>query len=62
MISADLALLLIKKGRELESQVSQSADIDTTTEEISEDVESTLVRTAKRKKVKRIKKKKLKRK
>ena len=39
MISSDLALLLIKKGRLAASQAVQSTSIDTTTEETSEEVE-----------------------
>ena len=58
MISGDLALLLIKKGRLAASQATQSTSIDTTTEEISEEVESTLVRKPRHRKKKRIKKKK----
>mgnify|MGYP003204101167 FL=1 len=50
MISADLALLLIKKGRLAASQAAQSTSIDTTTEETSEDVESTLVRKSRHRK------------
>ena len=60
MISADLALLLIKKGRLAASQAAQSTSIDTTTEETSEDVESTLVRKSRHRKKKKIKKKKVK--
>lgn len=60
MISADLALLLIKKGRLAASQAAQSTSIDTTTEETSEEVESTLVRKSKHRKKKKIKKKKVK--
>lgn len=64
MISSDLALLLIKKGRLLSSQAEQSTNIDTTGDDISEDIESTLVRKSihqKKKKVKRkIKKRKYK--
>lgn len=62
MISGDLALLLIKKGRLAKSQAAQSASIDNETDEISEEVESTLVRKSipiKKKKIKKkIKKKK----
>ena len=60
MISADLALLLIKKGRLAASQAAQSTSIDTTTEETSEEVESTLVRKSRHRKKKKIKKKKVK--
>ena len=60
MISADLALLLIKKGRLAASQAAKSTSIDTTTEETSEDVESTLVRKSRHRKKKKIKKKKVK--
>lgn len=60
MISADLALLLIKKGRLAASQAAQSTSIDTTTEETSEEVESTLVRKSRHRKKKKIKKKKIK--
>ena len=49
MISADLALLLIKKGRLAASQAAQSTSIDTTTEETSEDVESTKKKIKKKK-------------
>ncbi len=56
MISGDLALLLIKKGRLARSQAAQSASIDTTTDETSEDVESTLIRKPIHRKKKRIKK------
>ena len=52
MISADLALLLIKKGRLAASQAAQSTSIDTTT--------STLVRKYRNKKKKKNKKKKVK--
>ena len=55
MISADLALLLIKKGRLAASQAAQSTSIET-----SEDVESTLVRKSRHRKKKKIKKKKVK--
>ncbi len=57
MISGDLALLLIKKGRLARNQAAQSASIDTTTDETSEEVESTLVKKSMNRKKKRIKKK-----
>ena len=57
MISADLALLLIKKGRLAASQATQSTVVDTTTDETSEEIESTLVRKPRPRKKKKIKKK-----
>lgn len=57
MISGDLALLLIKKGRLTRSQAAQSASIDATTDETYEEVESTLVRKSRHRKKKKIKKK-----
>ena len=58
MISSDLALLLIKKGREARSQLAaQEADIGSESDEVSdEDVGSSLSRNLKTKKVKKIKK------
>ena len=57
MISGDLALLLIKKGRLAKSQAAQSASIDIGTDETSEEVESTLSRKSRPIRKKKIKKK-----
>ena len=57
MISGDLALLLIKKGRLAKSQAAQSASIDIGTDETSEEVESTLIRKSRPIRKKKIKKK-----
>ena len=57
MISGDLALLLIKKGRLARSETAQSTSIDTTTDETSEEVESTLVRRSRHRKKRKLKKK-----
>ena len=57
MISGDLALLLIKKGRLLSSQAAQNSSIDTTSDKTSEDVEAALIRKSTHRKKKKIKKK-----
>ena len=63
MISSDLALLLIKKGREARSQqAAQEADIESESDEVSdEDIGSTLPKNIKTRKVKKVRKRKKKR-
>ena len=63
MVSSDLALLLIKKGREARSQqAAQEADIESESDEVSdEDIGSTLPKNIKTRKVKKVRKRKKKR-
>ena len=60
MVSSDLALLLIKKGREARShQAAQEADIESESDQVSEeDIGSTLPKNIKTRKVKKVRKRK----
>lgn len=57
MISGDLALLLIKKGRLLSNQAAQNTSIEMASDDISKDIESTLVRKPIHRKKNKIKRK-----